>query len=272
MSAPKKHAVIIDSAGTLKTMHTDAVADLVEPLGQMSIERASHIEPRFDQLSGRHEWAVLKADGTDTGERFHTRAEALAWEVAHFWELVGEEPPPTVPGFAGIRIHAGNTEPTTEGCHVVVGVDLAKGLDRHVEAVFEGQELKFLPLPPEPVSVFQELKSLAALFPVNETLFGAVGVPSKYLEPAAPAFDPPYALPVVCGHEHGRRRCHLSHRHEGDHRDHAGQWSPLPAPGAIDDPSQRPAENIGHCAYCHGPELACRYGCVADPFNDPADD
>lgn len=35
-------------------------------------------------------------------------------------------------------------------------------------------------------------------------------------------------------------------------------------PEAIDKPELRGPENLGHCALCHGPELACREKCIND--------
>lgn len=43
----------------------------------------------------------------------------------------------------------------------------------------------------------------------------------------------------------------------------AGQVPLFPAE-AIDKPELRGPENLGHCALCHGPELACREKCIND--------
>lgn len=75
--------VRIEPDGTITTLHSDAVAPLVAAAGDAVVARASHVEP--DGLR----WAVAHADGTDTGKRFDTRAEALAWERENWRDLCG---------------------------------------------------------------------------------------------------------------------------------------------------------------------------------------
>lgn len=79
------HTLEIAPDGTITTLHSDEVAPLVVGAGDATIARASHVEP--DGLR----WSVAHADGTDTGKRFDTRAEALAWEREHWRELCGCE-------------------------------------------------------------------------------------------------------------------------------------------------------------------------------------
>lgn len=82
------HSIRIEPDGTITTLHSDEVAAVVVGVGDATIARASHVEP--DGL----QWAVAHADGTDTGKRFATRAEALAWEREHWRELCGCEVAP----------------------------------------------------------------------------------------------------------------------------------------------------------------------------------
>lgn len=76
------HTIDIDPDGTITTLHSDDVAPLVAAAGDAVVSRASHVEP--DGMR----WAVLHADGRDTGERFETRAAALAWEVQNWRGLI----------------------------------------------------------------------------------------------------------------------------------------------------------------------------------------
>jgi hypothetical protein len=77
------HSITISPDGTITTLHSDEVAPVVVGAGDATVARASHVEP--DGLR----WAVLHADGRDTGERFDTRGEALAWERIHWRDLCG---------------------------------------------------------------------------------------------------------------------------------------------------------------------------------------
>lgn len=80
-----EHKIEISPDGTITTLHADEVAPLVVGTGDATISRASHVEP--DGIR----WKVLHADGTDTGQRFDTRAAALAWEKEHWRSLCGCE-------------------------------------------------------------------------------------------------------------------------------------------------------------------------------------
>ena len=83
----KSIEVRIGPDGSLHAMHSDPLMIVVADLGAVRIERASHVEP--DGLR----WGVWFADGRDTGQRFDTRAEALAWEHANFFSLIGKDAP-----------------------------------------------------------------------------------------------------------------------------------------------------------------------------------
>lgn len=72
----------ISPDGTITAIHSDDLMPLAVELGTPTVRRASHVEPVGLQ------WGVWRADGADTGERFETRAEALAWERATFWSLL----------------------------------------------------------------------------------------------------------------------------------------------------------------------------------------
>lgn len=78
-----EHSITIAPDGTITTLHSDEVAPVVVGAGDATVARASHVEP--DGLR----WAVAHADGRDTGERFDTRAEALAWERINWRDLCG---------------------------------------------------------------------------------------------------------------------------------------------------------------------------------------
>lgn len=77
------HTIQISPDGTITALHADEVAPIVAAAGDATVARASHVEP--DGLR----WAVAHADGTDTGKRFDTRAEALAWERENWRDLCG---------------------------------------------------------------------------------------------------------------------------------------------------------------------------------------
>lgn len=76
----------IAADGTISAMHSDALQPLLRELGSVHVERASHVEP----VDGTDTWGVWTRSGKDTGKRFATRAEALAWEVEQFWTLINE--------------------------------------------------------------------------------------------------------------------------------------------------------------------------------------
>lgn len=82
------HTIQIAPDGTITTLHADEVAPIVVGTGDATIARASHVEP--DGIR----WAVFHADGTDTGQRFDTRAAALEWEREHWRSLCGCEVAP----------------------------------------------------------------------------------------------------------------------------------------------------------------------------------
>lgn len=68
--------------GRVVSIHDDDTLPLLAGLGEARIERASRVEP--DGVR----WGVWTAGGDDTGARFATRAEALAWERERVWDLV----------------------------------------------------------------------------------------------------------------------------------------------------------------------------------------
>ena len=65
-------------------VYSDDLAPILAELGPLHVERASHVE--FDNTHAQ--WGVWSQAGRDTGRRFSTRAEALAWEVAHIFTLL----------------------------------------------------------------------------------------------------------------------------------------------------------------------------------------
>lgn len=79
--------VRIAADGTVMSMHSDELMPVIAAAGAARIERASHVEP--DGLR----WGVWSAAGVDTGKRFDTRAQALAWEHENFWSLIEKGTP-----------------------------------------------------------------------------------------------------------------------------------------------------------------------------------
>ena len=74
----------ISPEGEAMAVYSDAVAPILSELGPLHIERASHVE--FANDVGM--WGIWSQSGRDTGQRFSTRADALAWEVAHISTLL----------------------------------------------------------------------------------------------------------------------------------------------------------------------------------------
>lgn len=67
--------------GTVEGIYTDDAAGIFAALGRPDVIRASHVEPVSTESGVA--WAVYTRTGKDTGQRFATRAEALAWEVSN---------------------------------------------------------------------------------------------------------------------------------------------------------------------------------------------
>ena len=74
----------ISPEGEAMAVYSDDLAPILAELGPLHVERASHVE--FD--NGRAMWGVWSQAGRDTGQRFTTRAEALAGEVANISTLL----------------------------------------------------------------------------------------------------------------------------------------------------------------------------------------
>ena len=74
----------ISPEGEAMAVYSDDLLPVLSALGSVYVERASHVE--FDNTRAR--WGVWSQAGNDTGQRFTTRAEALAWEVAHISTLL----------------------------------------------------------------------------------------------------------------------------------------------------------------------------------------
>lgn len=70
--------------GEAMAVYSDDLAPVLSALGPLHVERASHVE--FDNT--RAQWGVWSQAGRDTGQRFSTRAEALAWEVRNITTLL----------------------------------------------------------------------------------------------------------------------------------------------------------------------------------------
>jgi len=81
------HEVIIDSAGRIRTVYSDAFAPTLAKLGAVSIARASHVEPGPDGW-----YADLSPVAGPLLGPFALRAEALAAEVK--WLLDNGTPIP----------------------------------------------------------------------------------------------------------------------------------------------------------------------------------
>lgn len=63
--------------GTIAFIHDDDLAEIMAPLGKLTITRASHVEP-----DEHGKWAATMIDGTVLGP-FNRRDEALKEEVAY---------------------------------------------------------------------------------------------------------------------------------------------------------------------------------------------
>ena len=74
----------ISPEGEAMAVYADDLAPILAELGPLHVERASHVE--FD--NARAQWGVWTQAGCDTGQRFATRALALAWEVVHISTLL----------------------------------------------------------------------------------------------------------------------------------------------------------------------------------------
>ncbi len=74
----------ISPDGEAMAVYSDDLAPVLSALGPLHVERASHVE----FANNVSKWGVWTQAGRDTGQRFSTRAEALAWEVAHISTLL----------------------------------------------------------------------------------------------------------------------------------------------------------------------------------------
>jgi hypothetical protein len=71
------YTIAIEQDGSLTFVHSDQVAAMLAPLGQVTIKRASHVEP-----NEQAQWeADMSPSGGETLGPFPTRTQALSAEV-----------------------------------------------------------------------------------------------------------------------------------------------------------------------------------------------